>query len=127
MKDMSEEALERLAEHWRRNDEPPEPHLYDAIIILTESTDTSSTFEVYGAVRWDPVRQRYEVEPVVEHCPGLYVQAELQLSPERFAEAQQILAEMGITHLVRIYDRTQPPAKQTTTLPASLFPIAIER
>lgn len=126
MDDINDEALERLAEHWRRNDEPPNPHQYDAIIILTESDGPHGPFEVYGAVKWDPVRRRYEVEPVVEGEAGVYHEAELQLSPERFHQAKHVLRQMGIKHLVRIFDRTKVRRERPTTLPNSLFPTEIK-
>ena len=117
------ERLHVLSRAWRKNIAPRFQGEFDAFLPLLD--DRGAALTTTAKVTWNALRDRYEMEPVIEVSSTAYSLTELQLTEENFQRLELLLGRLGIhtMHRVRIQGTVEP--KVQPNLPRSCWPTII--
>lgn len=119
MADTPTNRLQECSIAWKTNRKPTKPNQFDQVMpILGDHGQPSGHF---ARVRWNPLRDRYEMDPV-EEVMGTYQPVTLVMDKAAYRTLHRHLTRLGVMHTIRVHEKGKEPVERPTTLPASLFP-----
>ena len=125
MEELTKERLQVLSKAWRKNQQPKYPCEFDALLPLLDPN--GKPMATVAKISWNTLRDRYEMEPVIETGSGSYSLVELQISAANYEKLKQMLADLGVhkDHRVKIIGKNEVEA--VPNIPRSFFPTIVGR
>lgn len=124
MKEPTTEDLRRLIFAWLSNNQPSKANEFDGIIPIWGPN--GEQLRTQARIRWNPLREYYEMDPVVKNSLGTPDNVALVLEAANFNALKVFLAEIGVHHFMRVYKQGAAIEDKVPNIPRSFFPTVIK-